>query len=82
MSAPHTAGWRPISTAPKDGTRVLLFCADWRESIAVYFSIKDWSDWLPVCGSSFPVPTHWQPLPPAPGEGCADVETNFCEAAK
>jgi len=73
-------GWQPIETAPKDGTRVLLW-------------VCDFGRWLCVCGSwdndrhatkpkpywthdnarsngirdtRANQPTHWMPLPPPP----------------
>lgn len=65
-------GWRPISTAPKDGTYVLLSgfgLPVWQGSwcgMSGRHAINGWSrfnsvdlDWRP---------THWQPLP-APPEG-------------
>lgn len=63
-------GWQDISTAPKDGTRVMLSYDDfvttgrywdaWNDGTADWFDDSD--DVL--CG--YLEPTHWMPLPPAP----------------
>jgi hypothetical protein len=61
--------WQPISTAPMDGTRVLTFRADFRESMGVaWFNATGCGEpcWVPVNGSSWPEPTHWMPLPKPP----------------
>jgi hypothetical protein len=70
-------GWQPIETAPKDGTRVLLFSVpnevpSLRPHIADGFwkatsSLMAPGFWMlgQSVGPSF-CPTHWQPLPPAP----------------
>lgn len=56
--------WRPIETAPKDGTFIL---AGWRGNPAVnrlHFYHGEWTD-----GASNDVyrqPTDWMPLPPPP----------------
>lgn len=66
--------WRPIETAPKDGTLVLL-----HDPRAAKRRVKTGS-WLPpeagwavygfkdVHGCFFE-PTHWQPLPAPPEDG-------------
>lgn len=70
-------GWRPIETAPRDGTNILLLCdfGDRRE-----MTIARWSDnplpagpfgkfmWREMQDSTVAekVPTHWQPLPALP----------------
>jgi hypothetical protein len=63
--SPGSFTWQDISTAPKDGTRILLWLSP--QAFAVP---AEWRDrWM---GDDFPLnmtePTHWMPLPPAPGE--------------
>ena len=63
--------WKPIESAPKDGTRVLSYREGYAESMAVVW----WNGtgcgaacWLPVNGAVWHSPTHWQPLPAPPQE--------------
>ena len=71
------AGWQPIETAPKDGQAILVtdgmdcYCVEWDEEF----------DWWTVDDNKLgpfrlrgSAPTHWMPLPPAPGP--ADGESN------
>lgn len=65
-----TAGWRPIETAPKNGTPVLL---GWLSSRFVTSGLwvtrsDDDPRWLTVHGpySGSAAPTHWMPLPEPP----------------
>lgn len=70
VEAEHGEGWRPIESAPKDGTRVLAFwrsvkTGDWLQSV-LHWSEGCWC----VADSPFLhviYPTHWRPLPPPPG---------------
>ena len=77
LAASVPEGWRPIETAPKDGSKVMLYLgAPWScTDIARWFS--PWENWergdeLPdtkvdeYCGIGSAVPTHWMPLPAAP----------------
>jgi hypothetical protein len=69
----HPVRWAPIETAPKDGSRIMLYCpieaaiinGQWRE----YPTHSSWiaDDW------NYSVhPTHWMPLPAPPqSEGAA-----------
>lgn len=81
LAQPQAAGWRPISEAPRDGTRILV-----TNGFGVWFA-----EWRPVAPSGFrfadpwfstmlnhnhisekhrhKAPTHWQPLPEPPKEG-------------
>lgn len=67
-AAPAAQAWQPIETAPKDGTRVLVYCryagrlvagAEWRHSEPRAIQ------WEAVNGVIV-TPTHWMPLPAAP----------------
>jgi hypothetical protein len=82
--------WQPISSAPKNGARILLWASNWwHASVGVWYddkySRKPRPCWSSESGHlrgrnwerSAP-PTHWQPLPPAPpavtGDVCAEQE--------
>lgn len=70
--------WKPIETAPKDGTRILLFqrgkvvCGSWDEQPLNSKPKPFWShDRIRVFGVTDArenPPTHWMPLPPPPAE--------------
>ena len=72
--------WHPISTAPRDGTHIIL---GWPASVSAISrpgfyldnsnTKRPWQGWRGVSLQPFPAvpPTHWQPMPPppqAPGE--------------
>lgn len=72
-------GWRDIATAPKDGSLVDLWCVNhlkWNKPGERLVSRK-WGpciDWMGIEREGWGLPddyepTHWMPLPPAPGEG-------------
>lgn len=56
-------GWQPISTAPKDGTPVILDqnSALQRNTILTSWANGAWRD-------CYFEPTHWRPLPASPGD--------------
>lgn len=54
--------WRPIETAPKDGTPVLVFHINSGKSVGMYR--HDAKEWAIVGGGRNP--THWMPLPKSP----------------
>ena len=69
-------GWQPIETAPKDGTQVLVGrfvkeCPYGKNGRvrADFWDAKrrGWTVWDRFNAQYWP-PTHWQPLPPPPGE--------------
>lgn len=76
------AVWQPISTAPKDGTRLLLWCIDQIE--VGYWSTSLWvtrpadsalgkqeGAWIPYEARSDTIElfaSHWKPLPLPPNK--------------
>jgi hypothetical protein len=58
--------WQPISTAPKDGTSILIFEVD--ESTAGIMRISRWREDTIPCGwtGTENAPSHWLPLPLPP----------------
>ena len=60
--------WRPIATAPKDGTPILgwwfneCMIVDWCVVVERWGSTHDGEDMF------LPEPTHWMPLPEGPKE--------------
>lgn len=56
--------WKPIETAPKDGTFVLL----WEKHAGLFVGNfrPGWASWLSMPGAYCRQPTHWHPLPAAP----------------
>lgn len=78
--APVEGQWRPIESAPKDGTVVDLFARSAGFSAGpgripeCWFSDGRWWRWDSQygddqCRSRVSNVTHWQPLPPPPGQG-------------
>lgn len=64
----------PIESAPKDGTKIMIFdpgspdgwhAAYWREGDTAW-RLLDVSPVGPSLGRRVPEPTHWIPLPGAP----------------
>ena len=77
---PSFADWRPIATAPRNGTHVLLaFGQDWVSSAAYnaenaaypWVFLDDLRQGRPASNQARDDgehgPSHWAPLPPAPG---------------
>jgi hypothetical protein len=68
--------WRPILTAPRDGTKIITLEGDdvqiahWDSTVhtnhgRVTYQREGWSNdsgWI----AKFPEPTHWLPIPEAP----------------
>ena len=59
--------WQPISTAPKDGTRVLLYWPYWDQwpVVGMFDRFQRWVTEMAV-STEGPGPTHWMPLPAPP----------------
>jgi hypothetical protein len=61
----NAEGWRPISTAPRDGTEVLADTSGLGR-VVVYWDDEE-SQWGTGLGYlDRGAPTHWMPLPPPP----------------
>ena len=66
--------WQPISTAPRDGTVILLY---WRQDGDDMVQSGWWESgindrcWY-AADNERCRPTHWQPLAPPPREGGGD----------
>lgn len=67
VSPPEGVGWRPIETAPKDGTAILAAHADYDDGImdCVLWSSGRWET-MEGYGYMDGRFSHWMPLPPAP----------------
>jgi hypothetical protein len=62
--------WRPIETAPKDGTNFWAAQAGAPECGLIYFD-DAWRQWISVSEGYNPPnwePTHWMPLPTPPDQ--------------
>jgi hypothetical protein len=68
----RTPGWRPISEAPRDGTRIMIYSPldGW---VSSHYEGGCWQGlpWRPQSNPEYATaqPTAWMPLPPPPGEG-------------
>lgn len=70
ITAYQAEAWQPIATAPRDGTKVLLYPSPYYASIgSVGWFAKRAKEWAyeGETGTGCE-PTHWQPLPPPPLE--------------
>jgi hypothetical protein len=65
-SAEEGLGWQPIATAPKD--RLILLWAPGIYDLSAMYSLCMWHEDAGFCIDELRVPTHWMPLPQAPGE--------------
>ena len=59
-------GWRPIETAPKDGTKLWGYCRNGRQmEVWWHLNFPQPEYWTDEADSE-PEPTHWMPLPEGP----------------
>jgi len=58
--------WRPIETAPKDGTEILLCSAVIHDVGVCYWDDEKLQNWTWGCGRLFLNPQYWMPLPKKP----------------
>lgn len=58
--------WQPIETAPRDGTRILVWRPREGDEYDAHAAADYWSDKSWYQSRRCQQPTHWMPLPPAP----------------
>lgn len=58
--------WKPIDSAPKDGTAILVVEPKNDQQLRCAFWQDHWKMWLSVPGRIHVRPTHWMPLPAPP----------------
>lgn len=58
--------WRPIETAPKDGTEIVVY-APYDGVVSSSYKHGCWQKLMTVSGARHEnAPTHWMPLPEPP----------------
>lgn len=59
--------WQPIETAPKDGTRILVWSQEYggRGPLVLFWMDEHWREPANLLSLRVP-PTHWMPIPPPP----------------
>ena len=62
------ANWQPIETAPRDGTKILVYRGNEPGSEKVRVGVDYWLFGQWYKSRHWPQPTHWQPLPEPPEE--------------
>ena len=65
FTQPAPQPWRPIETAPKDGTVVLVF-AEERQGLPAFQCTAAYHEDAGWCVDELREVTHWMPLPPPP----------------
>jgi hypothetical protein len=74
--------WQPIETAPRDGTEIDLW-ASGRRWADCHWHLGEWLRWQSDSVDEEPThkriafPTHWMPLPPAPGGDAGEAELSI-----
>lgn len=68
LAAVEARQWQPIETAPKDGTPVLVYDANWCGNMGPRVTPAGWAPYTDGGGywPGVTEPTHWQPLPAPP----------------
>lgn len=65
--------WQPIETAPKDGSKVLLYGRPWNDAGIGQYHVRD-RYWMALNLMPFhSKPTHWMPLPELPSNESLNV---------
>ena len=79
ISGLEPVAWRPIKTAPRDGTPILCFTPDYQSEFSDQSGIDVlWFDegaWLYNAEPVTFQPTHWMPLPASPNSASSGYYT-------
>lgn len=69
IAAARGSGWRPIDTAPKDGSQFIAYSQDLAGcGLPPLISLCAWHDEAGFCTDEIREPTDWHQLPPPPKE--------------
>lgn len=63
IQIPDIDHWKPIDTAPKDGTEVIVYCPPNQHGLAHLVSICSWHEDAGWCVCELREPTLWTSLP-------------------
>ena len=63
-NSPYANDWRPISTAPKDGTEIIVYCPP-AHGLNHMASVCAWHEDAGFCVCELREPSLWIPLPNA-----------------
>lgn len=58
--------WNDVSTAPKDGTRILAYWRSWVTIALWNLRVNNWQEWPDGDFDTGGELTHWMPLPDPP----------------
>ena len=68
-----TKSWKPISTAPRDGSQIVVYCPS-AHGIDHMASIAAYEDYAAFCVDELREPTLWIPIPNARAETPGETE--------
>lgn len=75
IEALTAGGWRPIETAPKDGTPILAWAWDGCGHVVIWWDDDGRRPWTSTTGETFAEDvTHWQPVPLPPPPATDEVQ--------
>lgn len=72
IKSSHLQGWQDISTAPRDGTDIVMYGTGYndKETFIGSWEKNTWTAWYSCCSyAPRAKPTHWMPLPSPPMGG-------------
>lgn len=72
VEASASNAWRPIESAPRDGTDIIVYRPNFSGDYIPQVGVDYWGVKSPQCwrkSNSHTQPTHWQPLPLPPTKG-------------